>query len=133
MIVQGQDGVYIIIKCKNCGEIIRKHKNYCRQYGDEYHFNPPIVCPICGHTEQIAVKNKLTKCPICLNDISIESETCIHCGHPLQTKIKCPTCKSDNVKKISGASKIGSALTFGVFSIGKISKTFECKTCGYKW
>lgn len=48
-------------------------------------------------------------------------------------QIKCPTCGSTNVKKISGASKVGSAVAFGVFSLGKLSKTFECKNCGYKW
>jgi len=47
--------------------------------------------------------------------------------------IKCPTCGSTNVEKISTANKIGSALAIGVFSIGHISKTFRCKKCGYKW
>lgn len=50
-----------------------------------------------------------------------------------KVEIKCPTCGSTNVKKISGASKAGSALMFGVLSLGKLSKTFECKNCGYKW
>ncbi|MPN00961.1 hypothetical protein SDC9_148159 [bioreactor metagenome] len=45
---------YITVACK-CGQIIKKHKNYCKQYGDEYHFNPPITC-VCGNTESIACK-----------------------------------------------------------------------------
>ena len=46
---------------------------------------------------------------------------------------KCPTCSSSNILKISGISKAGSVVAFGIFSIGKISKTFECKSCGYRW
>lgn len=50
-----------------------------------------------------------------------------------QPVIKCPTCQSTNTKKISGASKAGSALVWGVLAVGKISQTFECKSCGYRW
>lgn len=39
----------------------------------------------------------------------------------------------NDVKKISGASKVGSAIMFGVFSMGKFTKTYECNKCGYRW
>ena len=45
----------------------------------------------------------------------------------------CPTCGSTNVEKISGASKVGKAVTFGVLAAGSISKTFHCKNCDYRW
>lgn len=48
-------------------------------------------------------------------------------------KIKCPTCNSTDVTKISGANKVGAVALFGVFSMGHISKTFKCNKCGYKW
>lgn len=49
-----------------------------------------------------------------------------------QPQIKCPTCGSTNVKKISASSKAGGALLFGLFS--KTAKSqFECKDCGYMW
>lgn len=51
--------------------------------------------------------------------------------NPLQ--IHCPTCGSTNVEKISGASKVGKAVAFGVLAAGSISKTFHCKNCGYRW
>lgn len=51
--------------------------------------------------------------------------------NPLQ--IHCPTCGSTNVEKISGASKVGKAVAYGVLAAGSISKTFHCKNCGYKW
>lgn len=47
--------------------------------------------------------------------------------------IKCPNCKSINVKKISGLSKTGSVALFGIFSIGKLTKTYECNQCEYRW
>ncbi len=50
-----------------------------------------------------------------------------------QMKIKCPTCSSTNVEKIKASNKVGSAVMFGVFAMGHISKTFKCKQCGYKW
>ena len=46
--------------------------------------------------------------------------------------IKCPTCSSRNVKRISGMSKAAGAAMFGLFS--KTAKSqFECENCGYKW
>lgn len=75
----------------------------------------------------------LVKCSDCGKDVSSSAESCPNCGKPMSTSIKCPTCKSENVNKISGASKMGSALMWGVFAAGKISKTYECKKCGYKW
>jgi uncharacterized membrane protein YvbJ len=46
---------------------------------------------------------------------------------------KCPTCNSTDIEKISLKNKIGSAALLGVFALGKISKTFKCNGCGYKW
>ena len=46
--------------------------------------------------------------------------------------IKCPTCSSTNVKKISSASRVFSVSFLGLNS-NKINKSFECKTCGYTW
>jgi len=50
-----------------------------------------------------------------------------------KNEIKCPTCGSKNVEKISKASKAKSALLFGVFAAGKMSKTFKCNNCDYTW
>jgi transposase-like protein len=46
---------------------------------------------------------------------------------------KCPTCNSERIEKISGSSKVGGAVLFGLFALGHISKTFKCDNCGYKW
>lgn len=77
----------------------------------------------------------LIKCRDCGKEISTSAESCPNCGciNTVSNGIKCPNCKSTNVTKISGMSKAGSALLFGVFAAGKISKTYECKSCSYRW
>lgn len=47
--------------------------------------------------------------------------------------IKCPNCQSANVHKIGGLSKAGSVAMFGIFAMGKVSKTYQCNKCGYRW
>lgn len=46
--------------------------------------------------------------------------------------IKCPTCQSTNINKISGVSKVVSVTIFGLLS-QKVKKTFHCNSCGYEW
>ncbi len=45
---------------------------------------------------------------------------------------KCPTCRSADVSKISGAERTMSILGLGIFS-KKINKSFKCNSCGYTW
>ena len=73
-------------------------------------------------------------CPECKKEISDSAESCPNCGNPMKSAaIRCPNCKSENVKRISGASKAGSALMLGVFSMGKLTKTYQCNKCRYRW
>lgn len=45
---------------------------------------------------------------------------------------KCPTCGSQNIRKISTSAKIGGAMMFGLLS--KTAKSqFKCDDCGCKW
>lgn len=92
----------------------------------------------------------LIKCPDCGNSVSKRATIYPQCGCPIgeiiaeQTEIlrpaslnsnipKCPTCQSTNVEKISLKSKIGKVALVGIFAIGKVSKTFKCNACGYRW
>lgn len=45
---------------------------------------------------------------------------------------KCPTCGSPKVQKITLTKKAVGGAMFGIFS-SSVRKTFECKSCGYKW
>lgn len=44
---------------------------------------------------------------------------------------KCPMCRSYNIHKISGASKVASGLAFGVFAGKKIMSQYKCGACGH--
>lgn len=46
---------------------------------------------------------------------------------------KCPICNSTKIHKISLTNKAASAITFGIFAAGHVSKTFKCDTCGAKF
>lgn len=75
----------------------------------------------------------LITCPDCNKEISDSAENCPNCGRPMSTSIKCPNCKSADVEKNSTKSKVGSALMFGVFSLGKLNKTYQCRACKFRW
>lgn len=49
--------------------------------------------------------------------------------------IKCPTCQSLTVIKISTGTKLGYVILTGILApaFKKVRSQFECKTCGYKW
>ena len=96
-----------------------------------------IECPNCGQKETNVRLKKLDsgiykqgKCAYCL------TTTLFECIEPnpnfisTATIVHCPFCNSINCKKISNASKVASAAAFGVFSLGKVTKTWHCNSCG---
>lgn len=52
--------------------------------------------------------------------------------NPPKSQIKCPTCSSTNVQKISTGERAISVAMLGLLS-KKINKSFKCKDCGYTW
>lgn len=54
-------------------------------------------------------------------------------NEPASNSPKCPVCHSPSIEKISLGNKVGSVALVGVLAIGHISKTFKCKSCGYKF
>lgn len=50
----------------------------------------------------------------------------------LEHKPKCPTCGSDNIKKISATSKAASVAMWGLLS-RKVHKQWHCNHCGSEW
>lgn len=45
---------------------------------------------------------------------------------------KCPTCQSTDIKKISGLSKAGNVVMWGIFS-RKVHKQWHCNNCDSEW
>lgn len=58
MILQEKSNRFITVLCEKCGLNHKIHRVYYKQYGNEYHLNPPISCS-CGNTDGIAFENKL--------------------------------------------------------------------------
>lgn len=51
---------------------------------------------------------------------------------PTQNIPRCPTCQSEDIKKISFGSKVAGAAMWGLLSTTARSQ-FQCNNCGYKW
>lgn len=54
-------------------------------------------------------------------------------GKGIENIPKCPICSSTKIHKISMTNKAASALTFGIFAAGHVSKTYKCDICGSKF
>jgi predicted RNA-binding Zn-ribbon protein involved in translation (DUF1610 family) len=83
-------------------------------------------------------RTNLIACPDCEREVSRRAASCPNCGCPIapqtQTrKPRCPTCGSERVERIEAVDKVKSAIMFGVFSLGKLTKTYYCKNCKHKW
>jgi DNA-directed RNA polymerase subunit RPC12/RpoP len=52
-----------------------------------------------------------------------------------QMGVKCPTCSSKNVERISTGKKVAYVAATGLLALAfkKVRSQFECKSCGYKW
>ena len=53
-------------------------------------------------------------------------------GRSEQSKPKCPTCGSTDLRKVSVGAKTVSVGLFGIFN-QKVKKTWHCNSCGYEW
>lgn len=49
--------------------------------------------------------------------------------------IKCPTCGSSHIDRISTGKKLAYVATFGILApaFKKVRSQFQCRQCGYKW
>ncbi len=91
------------------GEYVEKNDMVAKKY-----FEAAVLCG--SETAQNIIDNYFTE------------------THPtVSYQIKCPNCCSQNVHKIGAISKGVSYALWGVFSLGKITKTYECDNCGYRW
>ena len=117
-----EDSKSIVCECEVCGSFIPIDNDHQSMF-------KKMSGTIC-----ILNDGEMIKCPNCSN---------IHESHEPLIEAKestnnsntphCPTCNSTDIKKISATNKVGSAVAFGIFSVGHISKTFKCNNCGMKF
>lgn len=65
-------------------------------------------------------------------DIDLESPDGKHLYVDNSNKVKCPSCWSKSVTRISAGEKVFGIAMFGLFS-NKRKKTFHCNRCKYEW
>ncbi len=127
MIFQEDVGGYVTVKCEKCDTNHKKHKTRCKQYGDEYHFNPPLTCT-CGNTQRVVSK----KDNVSLSSLRTDDNNLI----------KCPSCGSPQIsagnkgfglgKAAAGGILLGPVgLLGGIFGSKKVIVT--CLNCGKQW
>ncbi|MEI6132275.1 MAG: zinc ribbon domain-containing protein [Bacillota bacterium] len=75
----------------------------------------------------------LINCPECNSEVSSNAKSCLKCGNPIDTSIKCPKCGSKNTKVISSASKAVSVAIWGIFAANKVMSKNECIDCHHKF
>lgn len=136
-----EDEELLLVQCNLCKKEFTIKKEKCSKAKEGYELNEPIKCDNCGQEDNSIIDYKKMMKIYNVRDKkrnlqTFEREKRIEAAKQetkIDNQIKCPNCKSSNVKKISGLSKAGSVALFGIFSISKVSKTYECKSCSYRW
>lgn len=127
--------------CSYCGEPKSS-------LGDMYKSDAPLKCEKCGctdfkffinknyydnHADDIekTIKFKFGKLVDTWEEHKRQGITPTSGETPMP---KCPTCGSENIRRISQNERAGNALMFGLYG-NKRKYQFEClnKSCGYKW
>ena len=141
-----------LIKCPECGKEISDKSDKCIHCGFPLRSTPFLQENINGkyydinfltdknisQAKKITMLRELTNYEMDLMD----AKKIVLKYHPTQqhesskpkedNTLRCPTCNSTKVKKISATSKVVGASMFGLFSKTARSQ-FKCEQCGYKW
>lgn len=96
-------------KCPNCNKIYRDFDQYC------------LVCRY--KLKYIEGTEKVEYCP------NPTGNNFTNPSNNTKLQVTCPYCHSIDTKKISGLSKAGSVVLFGIFS-QKVKKQWHCNKCG---
>ena len=139
-----------LIKCPECGKEISDKSEKCIHCGFPLRNEPIIQECINGkyydvtflkdmnlsYVQKLKKLNDLTGCGLAMSKeitkkYHVEQEK-VEKSRVEDNTLRCPTCNSTNVKKISATSKVIGASMFGLFSKTARSQ-FKCEQCGYKW
>ena len=124
-----------LINCPECNKEISDKANACIN---------------CGYPLTLIEKVKINiNCKYCNAKCKSDDDYCDACGmrikpYPIadqkavfkkfsyQPQIKCPTCNSKDVVKISTSAKVVNIAMFGLLG-NKRKKQFHCNNCNYYW
>lgn len=137
----------MLIKCPECGQEVSDKAPSCIHCGYPLQSapTPQKITTTPPPTKKAAVK----RCAKCGAMYPADDEACPSCGkaggkimkeHHTTTfaderaipVIKCPTCGSTDVERISTMTKAVNIWAFGLFG-NKRNKQFKCNTCRYMW
>lgn len=93
------------------------------------HYNKVIECNFYNKNKAIQYIQDVTECETEIAEKIVNeilNKKAINSNIPIVT---CPYCHSNNTKKISGLSKVGSVAIWGVFALGKTTKQWHCNDC----
>lgn len=129
------------VQCNLCKKEIIIKKQDCSKIEYGYKINHEIECSSCKSRDSVIMDyNKMLKKYNSKekhkNELAFKQAKKDYYYEQKQKEIntiRCINCNSNNIKKIGSVSKAKSAFLWGIFSIGKVSKTYECKSCGYRW
>jgi hypothetical protein len=79
----------------------------------------------CGDAS-VEVKPHSKVNPLTLSSVPMRAEAPV--GVPV-----CPTCRSTNVRRITGGRKVARVAAIGLFAAPKAMKSYECLTCKARW
>lgn len=126
--------------CMNCGQIIHKDSITC-QYCNSNNVSELNSTATLG---DYFIFYKISKDPVFiktmmeLHDTDIVEYTLKLNQFKQQVQSQennvphCPSCGSNNIKKISTTSKVVNTAVWGIFGT-KRHKTFHCNSCSYEW
>lgn len=115
-------------RCKKCGGIYPDGTKICGSCGGR--MRTLRIPPTKKDSPEKLPENPLQEYPYTLNRPPSREPAPEHIA--ARNVPKCPTCGSENVKRIGKLSRLVSVKMWGAAS-DKLGKTMECGNCGYKW
>lgn len=132
----------IEVMCNLCKKKYIINKSACVKTKEGYEILGGFICKECkskdsniiDYNKMLSIYNVTEKRKnIKAHQKQLEREKCNKQYKINTCEIKCPNCNSVNVRRITKANKAISAAILGFFSIGKLTNSYECNNCKYRW
>lgn len=113
--------------CAKCGHLTGTTPYYIAKAGNYLLINPRFTdrCRDCGNELKNHILSKRPEDWVDTRRLDMWKRD--------ENVPQCPICSSTKIHKISLTNKAASAIAFGVFAAGHVSKTYKCDVCGSKF